>query len=105
MVLYVAGPMTNTPFFGRPIFDAATDTLRRLGYHVLNPARQPLGLSYAEYMRRGEHDLLYSDGVALLPDWQDSPGANHEHDLAKSWGLDVREMTDWPPFNPSGETT
>lgn len=103
MVLYVAGAMTNQPFFGRPVFNAATDRLRRRGYHVLNPARQPLGLAYAEYMRRGEHDLLYSDGVAMLDGWQDSPGATYERNLAQSWGLDVRPIADWPPFNPTGD--
>ena len=103
-VLYVAGPMTNQPFFGRPVFETATDQLRRAGYHVLNPARQPLGLSYREYMRRGENDLIYSDGVALLPGWEDSPGATHEKNLAQSWGLDVRPIDAWPQFPPVRNT-
>ncbi|AIZ01766.1 hypothetical protein ArV1_079 [Arthrobacter phage vB_ArtM-ArV1] len=95
MVLYVAGPMTGLPAYNRPKFNEVTDELRRFGYHVLNPARQPLGLEYNDYMRRGINDVHKSDGVALLPGWEQSNGARLEQLIARKLGLECRPYTDW----------
>ncbi|AOZ64643.1 nucleoside deoxyribosyltransferase [Arthrobacter phage Chubster] len=95
MVLYVAGPMTGLPEFNRPQFHAVTDELRRRGYYVLNPARQPLGLEYNDYMRRGLYDVSRADGLALLPNWEESNGARIEHRLALKMGLECRPHDEW----------
>lgn len=95
MVLYVAGPMTGFEDWNKPLFNEVTDELRRKGYHVLNPARQPLGLAYREYMHRGYKDIYRSDGLALLSGWEYSHGASLEHRLATKLGLECRPYDQW----------
>lgn len=99
MVLYVAGPMSGLPAYNRPKFNLVTDELRRRGYYVLNPARQPLGLEYQEYMKRGLYDVHRSDGLALLPGWEESNGARLEHRIAMSLGLECRPHDEWEDLN------
>ncbi len=79
-------------------FQEATQALRERGYWVLNPARQPIGLMYAEYMRRGTKDVYRASGIAQLPGWELSPGASREHFIATRLGLESRPVTDWEPL-------
>lgn len=74
-VVYIAGPMTSRPYFNRPNFHATAALLALCGWRVLNPARQPAGLTWEEYLRRGLADVRAADAVYLLPGWGYSQGA------------------------------
>lgn len=91
-LVYVAGPMTGLPDFNRPAFDAAQRDLEAAGHRVLNPARQPLGLTWAEYMRRGLRDVLDVDAVVVLPGWEISRGARLEVEVAERLGAPVAQL-------------
>lgn len=93
--LYIAGPMTGLPDYNRPAFNKAQAQLEAAGYRVLNPARQPDGLSYTEYMDRGYDDIRQSDGVALLDGWDESPGANAEVRFADRIAVDASPVGSW----------
>lgn len=87
--------MTGMTGLNHQAFQEATQTLRERGYWVLNPARQPIGLRYAEYVRRGTRDVYRASGIAQLPGWELSPGASREHHIATSLGLESRPVHDW----------
>lgn len=91
MRIYVAGPMSNKPDLNFPAFENATKLLREQGNEVFNPAEQGGDESkYREYLTA---DLAWicthADAIALLPGWQDSPGATAEYATARALGLDV----------------
>jgi hypothetical protein len=96
--LYVSGPMTGMPDLNFPAFNEAARLLRAAGYTVTNPAEldaQDAGktLTWEQYMRRDIKALMDCDGVALLPGWTESRGANLETEIAgrlgmKLWGVD-----------------
>ena len=100
MKFYLAGPMSGVPQFNLPLFDKATEELRRQGYEIVSPAEldkpdiraaclaSPTGASTHETNGGGTWgDFLARDvklvsdevdGVILLPDWQKSRGARLE---------------------------
>jgi hypothetical protein len=70
--------------------------LVKLGYYAVNPAKiasNPLG--WYDAMRLVLREMLLCDGVSLLPDWQDSKGAQIEERLARELGIEVRPNTEW----------
>jgi Domain of unknown function (DUF4406) len=89
--VYIAGPMTGLPGFNYPAFNRAAGILRAKGYHVENPADNPVPPcgTWKGYMRMGIAQLVTCDTVALLPNWSDSKGAKVEHQLALDLDLDV----------------
>lgn len=106
--LYVAGPMTGLPDFNYPAFNTAAHTLRAAGYDVLNPTQGRAtptededGMTWADYMRLALVLVTQSDGIALLPDWQNSRGARLEVDVARALGMQVRMLKDWPQLRDS----
>lgn len=96
--LYISGPMSGLPDLNFPAFHEAARLLRAAGYTVTNPAEldeQDAGktLTWEQYMRRDIKALMDCDGVALLPGWTESRGANLETEIAgrlgmKLWGVD-----------------
>ena len=93
--VYIAGPMSGLPDFNYPAFRAAEKLIReRYGCRVLNPARQPDGLEYDEYMRRGCADVVSATVVIVLPGWQKSKGAQEEMACAAIHGIRVLELKD-----------
>ena len=95
--IYVAGPMTGLPDYNYPAFRSAANRLRRAGFDVEDPSQNP-GCSHfrwQDYMRASLPQLLRCQGVALLPGWEVSKGANIEHDLAVALGMDVRSLEAW----------
>lgn len=95
--LYIAGPMTGLPEFNYPAFMQAEKRLVARGYVVLNPARHGYvdGFTWLDYMRLGIRDVTHSDGVALLPGWENSRGATLEKYVADAFGLPVKLETEW----------
>ena len=101
MLLYIAGPMTHRPQFNFPAFAEAAADLRRLGYDVINPAEhdsEPVqaaalastdgsldangkigGETWGQILARDVQLIADKvDGVAFLPEWEESRGARLE---------------------------
>lgn len=95
--LYIAGPMTHLPDYNRHNFNAAERRLRAAGYDVLNPARTDLGpdATWAGYMDLAIRQVLDADGIALLPGWERSRGANLEVHIAEQLGKRWTSVWQW----------
>ena len=93
VTLYVAGPMTGYPDLNFPAFHSEAARLRKLGYEVVNPAEinADPSMGWQECMRNDIAELVFCDGVVLLPGWEHSRGAQLECEIAKRLGLFVRE--------------
>ena len=98
MRLYIAGPMTGFRDFNRPMFNAAEAMLTERGYDVLNPARsedREECTFWSDYMRPALRDISTADGLALLPGWASSKGAQLEAFIASQLDIWVRPLVDW----------
>jgi hypothetical protein len=99
--VYIAGPMTGLPGFNYPAFYDAAVRLSRAGHEPFNPANIEALNDTGEpkpwdwYMRHALANLIWADGVALLPGWESSKGATLEHHVALQLGLDVRPLDGW----------
>lgn len=80
-IIYIAGPIKGDPDY-RAHFDQAERTLSARGWTVINPAILPQGLHPSAYMPICLKMLDAADAIALLPDWQHSPGAKIERAYA-----------------------
>lgn len=89
--IYVAGPMSGLPDYNYPAFHAEAARLRGLGFHVENPAENPVPPcgSWQGYMRLALAQLITCQAIALLPGWPQSRGAAIEHRLAIDLGLSI----------------
>lgn len=99
--VYIAGPMRGYPLFNFPAFDAASLKLRVLGWKVFSPAEHDRESGFdpaIEDMDAQKFDvtqafrwdvavLLEVDAVYFLNGWERSAGANTEHAIAVSIGL------------------
>ena len=97
MKVYISGPMTGYPDFNYPAFNAAETWLTDRGHDVLNPARHPKQDTWAGYLRLDLADVLTADGIALLPGWEASRGAQLEVHVAHSLGIRVLPIEVWCP--------
>ena len=97
MKLYIAGPMTGLPEYNLPAFAEAAQKLENYGYDVTNPGRHGVNPDYtwADYLRRGVAELLQCNGVALLPGWQSSNGAQLETYVARALDMPVHPLNEW----------
>ena len=109
--IYLAGPMRGYPEFNFPAFKAYAKHLRSLGYEVFSPAEKDESIHGEDFsnkyttgslqeaesdgfsLRRALGDDLewickQADGVALMPGWEKSSGANAEWATAKALGLE-----------------
>jgi nucleoside 2-deoxyribosyltransferase len=101
--LYLAGPMTGYPRWNFDEFERGAALLRAAGYEVVSPAEIELAEGFdpdapvAEFtladlhrvMRRDIEAVLAVDGVALLPNWENSKGAQLEAEIGRQLGLPV----------------
>lgn len=94
--IYLAGPMTGIPDYNYPLFNQVAEQLRTKGYHVENPAENPVpeSNSWADYMRMAIRQMLTCDMVALLPGWSNSRGAAIEHEVATQLGIPTHMIDD-----------
>jgi nucleoside 2-deoxyribosyltransferase len=101
MTIYIAGPMTGIPDFNYPAFREAETLLKDAGHTCLNPADSELEnvsgapMPWTWYMRRALAMVITSDGIALLPGWENSPGANLEVTVARALQLPVMALNAW----------
>lgn len=97
-VVYIAGPMTGKPMFNYPKFHGYAAMIEKeWGCKVLNPARQPNGLKYTEYLRRAMEDVKQATAIVLLEGWPQSRGALQECEKATFLGIRIvteRELID-----------
>lgn len=101
--------MSGYEDFNFPAFDEAAEELRAAGYDVVNPAEEDrkLGIDpsmpqslfteadFNEAMKRDIPLVLSVDGVALLPGWRRSRGANIEHDVCRAIGNPAMTVQAW----------
>jgi hypothetical protein len=99
--VYISGGMRGYPLFNFPAFDAAAVALRSEGWTVYSPAEHDrstgfdasLGLDMqadfdiTEAFRWDVSVLLAVDAVYFLDGWERSQGANTEHAVAVSIGI------------------
>lgn len=89
-VVYIAGPMTGLLLFNYPKFYGYAGMIEKeWGCKVLNPARQPNGLTYEEYLRRSMEDLKQATVIVALKYWPKSNGATKEIREAKRCGIRI----------------
>lgn len=81
MVIYIAGPITNTLNY-RSSFSAAERMLRADGHIVFNPSSLPVGLPHDSYLPIGRAMMDAGDAVYFLRGWESSAGARSEFDYA-----------------------
>ena len=100
--IYVAGPMRGYELFNFPAFDAASAVLRAQGWEVFSPAEHDRSSGFdpsiadmdaqnfdvTQAFRWDIETLLHVYTVYFLRGWEASQGANTEHAIAVSLGLD-----------------
>lgn len=95
--LYLSGPMKGLPESNYPAFVYGGRQLADAGYAVENPINNGLGpdLEWEVYLRADIAMVLRCDGVAVLPDWENSSGAALEVHIARSLKMPVRTLDRW----------
>lgn len=89
-IVYIAGPMSGMPLFNYPAFFGIAELIKKeYSCEVLNPARQPNGLAYEEYMKLAFADLERATVIVLLDGWENSPGAKREFLQAHQRGIGI----------------
>jgi len=88
---YVAGKITGLPkAHVQGKFNLITNQLTDMGYIVVNPqAIADDSKTWDDAVRNDIKKMLECDEVHLLPDWQDSRGAQLERDIALRLGMQV----------------
>ena len=89
MRIYIAGKISGDKEY-RKKFDAIYDHLiHKYGCPVYNPAKQPEGLSYKEYLYNGIDLLKNCNVIYMIKGWEDSKGARAEHAIAVALGYKI----------------
>jgi hypothetical protein len=116
--LYLAGPMTSVPQFNFPLFTYWAQRLRNAGFEVLSPhesddhdvqkaawasetgATSDLppskeGSDPVLTLKKNVDDICQCQGIALLENWNRSPGVIHEIATATRLKLPVAPVEMW----------
>lgn len=82
--IYIAGPMTGYPQLNHAAFHAEAARLRAAGLNVISPAEIKLSgtPTLNDFMRADIVQMMKCSAVCLLPGWENSPGAQLEHQIA-----------------------
>lgn len=88
---YVAGKITGLPKEDvQNKFNQLSSRLTGMGYNVVNPASVlDDSRNWNDAVRSDIKQMLECDEVHLLPDWQESRGAQLERDIALRLGMQV----------------
>jgi hypothetical protein len=94
--LYICGRVTGDENYQKK-FARAEAKLRAAGYtDIVNPARRmPADIPWKYAMRICLKAMMDCDGLALLPDWISSRGAQVEIGLAAELDIPRRPLLDW----------
>jgi hypothetical protein len=97
MRLYISGPMTGYPNHNFDAFNEAEKALVDAGFEVENPATKGVidGWTWNQYLRYDLQKLVFCDGIALLPDWQNSRGARREVLVADAMEITSLALERW----------
>lgn len=83
MIIYIAGPITGR-FDYKERFEKVERFLTRKGHTAINPAKLPQGLK--AYMPTCKALIDQADAVYFMHDWEQSLGAQIEHDYSMQIG-------------------
>jgi hypothetical protein len=89
--VYVAGKVTGLPKDQvKDKFNKISKRLMNLGYHVVRPAAvYDDSKAWGESIKNDIRKMLDCDELHMLPDWQESRGAQLERDIALRLGMQV----------------
>ena len=97
--LYISGPMTGIKNKNYEAFATATIELRTAGYDITNPwqlDKNEPEVTWEDCLRRDIKEMmLQCNGVATLPRWKKSKGAQLEVYIAKALKWPVHTVTYW----------
>jgi len=89
--VYIAGPMSNYPYWNFPQFQRAEQHLRDVGHRPINPARNFGGrtdLPWHVYIGKAMQQVACeADAMFMLGGWENSEGARLEALIAYTRGL------------------
>jgi len=88
MIAYISGRINGDDNYKKK-FARVKKQLERKGYAVLNPAEEPDGLSYDEYMERALVNVDRADKVYFMPDWIISNGCAEVFETARRHGIEI----------------
>jgi len=89
--------MSGLPDHGVPLFDDAALKLKALGFATINPADndgRSRNKPWKFYMKLDIANVVRSDGVVVLPNWEDSRGATIEVAIAERMEIPIYELED-----------
>ena len=90
MTIYISGPISGLPDGNRPAFAEMAVTWRSKGWEVVNP-HDPFTAdaeeSWEGYMRKDLAALLTCTHIVMLPEWEQSRGAQLEKLVADAVGI------------------
>ena len=93
--LYISGGMTGIPDLNRPAFAKAAKALRKKGYSCVSPPELDKNApqrSWEGCLRRDIKKEMLCKGIATLPGWKKSRGANLEIYIAKALSMPVKPV-------------
>lgn len=94
MRLYLSGPMTGLPKHNYPAFMRWARLLRKANYQVINPAELDDGtpLNWIQCLKRDVTKLFTCTGIATMPGWTKSKGANLEVHIGRELDYPVHSV-------------
>jgi hypothetical protein len=93
--IYICGKVTGDPNYYEKFLEEE-NRLFSLGYEPVNPAAiVSSNTAWPDAMRIVIRDMLFCDGVSLLPDYKKSKGAIIEARLARDLEMDIRDSGKW----------
>ncbi|MEQ1733645.1 MAG: DUF4406 domain-containing protein [Bacteroidia bacterium] len=89
--VYISGKISGIEEEAKVLFDATEETLKHLGYDVINPMTLPHNhdKSWERYMREDLKALLDCDIIFMLHNWKESDGAKFEYSIAMKLGMPI----------------
>jgi len=90
-LIYISGKISGIEEQAALLFADAMLEVEKLGCIGVNPMElnHKHDQSWSSYMRVDLKALMDCDGIYLLSNWEESPGAKIEHDLAVKLGMEI----------------
>lgn len=89
MRIYLSGPMSGIEDNNFPEFHKWAAKLRADGHDVVSPAEIQEAGTWELCLRADHRELCTCEGIALMPGWENSKGANLELHVAHRLGMQV----------------